>query len=126
MVMAPIVLTPHGAPSTHVCLSPCPTQDGEHTTNVVTVPPFTRPVPHGAPFTPAPLSPCPTQDGDNTNNIITVLPRVGDDLAARERILSPQGHITEEEREELAAMLCPWASHDKAMHRPRGSAERSL
>ena len=62
------------------------------------------------------------QDGANTNNVVTVLPRGGDDMAARERLLSPSGTLTEEERSELAQLLCPWGSHDRAMHRPRAGA----
>lgn len=62
------------------------------------------------------------QDGANTNNIITVLPRDAEDQSKRERLLSPAGALTDEEREELAAMLCPWASHDRIMHRARGAS----
>ena len=60
--------------------------------------------------------PTSAQDGANTNNIITVLPRVGDKLEVRERLLSPVGKLTEQERLQLAAMLCPWESHDLSMH----------
>jgi len=56
------------------------------------------------------------QDGANINNIITVLPRVGDNLEVRERLLSPTGKLNEQERLELAAMLCPWESHDMQLH----------
>jgi len=43
-------------------------------------------------------------------------------MAARERILSPTGTVTEEERAELVAMLCPWSSHDDGDHWPRTGA----
>ncbi|KAI8476474.1 MAG: phosphatases II [Monoraphidium minutum] len=62
-------------------------------------------------------------DGANTNNIITVLPRDASDLAQRERLLSPAGALTPGERDELAALLCPWASHDQALHKPRAAEE---
>ncbi|KIY95980.1 dual specificity protein phosphatase 8 [Monoraphidium neglectum] len=64
-------------------------------------------------------------DGANTNNIVTVLPRDASGQAARDRILSPNGTITAEERDDLAALLCPWASHDRALHRPRAAGAGS-
>jgi hypothetical protein len=74
-----------------------------------------------APTHPPPPPP-PPQDGGNTNNIITVLPRESDGMEARERILSPAGTITDEERSELVAMLCPWSSHDSQDHWPAVAA----
>jgi hypothetical protein len=61
------------------------------------------------------------QDGANINNIITVLPRFGDNLEVRERLLSPSGKLREQERMELAAMLCPWESHDLQLHLEPGT-----
>jgi hypothetical protein len=58
------------------------------------------------------------QDGGNTNNLVTVLPREAGAMAQRERLLSPDGALTEPEREELGVMVCPWASHDLDLHLP--------
>lgn len=63
------------------------------------------------------------KDGANVNNVVTVLPRDGAHEAARDRLLSPSGRLTDQEREELAALLCPWESHDLTMHLPKGAAE---
>ncbi|KAG2491413.1 hypothetical protein HYH03_010202 [Edaphochlamys debaryana] len=54
-------------------------------------------------------------DGNNTNNYIEVLGRsVPDHLAiAQQRILAQGGDLTQDERDELRAMLCPWATHDE-------------
>jgi hypothetical protein len=65
------------------------------------------------------------QDGANTNNILEVLPREAAGTGVRERLLSRDGLLAEEERAELAALLCPWGSHDAEMHRPRGAVERA-
>ena len=58
------------------------------------------------------------KDGGNTNNLVTVLPREAGAMAQRERLISPEGLLTEPEREELGVMLCPWASHDLDLHLP--------
>jgi hypothetical protein len=55
--------------------------------------------------------------------VLEVIPRDASDAAARERLLSPEGRLTAAERAELAALLCPWDSHDAEMHRPRGAVE---
>ncbi|GBF90184.1 phosphoglucan phosphatase [Raphidocelis subcapitata] len=62
------------------------------------------------------------KDGANTNNVVTVLPRDATGAAARDRLLSPTGLLTEDERLELAALLCPWDSHDRALHMPQTEA----
>jgi hypothetical protein len=60
------------------------------------------------------------QDGDNLNNVLEVLPRdeVGgvERAAQRDRLSTVGGKLTEEERMELAALLCPWATHRKTDH----------
>lgn len=58
------------------------------------------------------------QDNNNLNNILTVLPKSGDNAAQRDRLLAADGKLMEEERLELAAMLCPWSSHDVTHHLP--------
>jgi hypothetical protein len=67
-------------------------------------------------------------DGDNVNNVLEVLPRdeaeggaltpeeAARRAAQRDRLTGPGGRLTDEERMELAAMLCPWATHRKTDH----------
>lgn len=80
-------------------------------------------------------------DGDNVNNVLEVLPRdevvvakagakrpssptataspaeeAARRAAQRDRLASVGGRLTEAEREELAALLCPWATHRPVDH----------
>jgi protein-tyrosine phosphatase len=71
------------------------------------------------------------QDGDNVNNVLEVLPRdevsgggkgalsaedAARRAAQRDRLSAPGGTLTDEERLELAMLLCPWATHRKVDH----------
>ncbi|GLC68762.1 hypothetical protein PLESTF_000734000 [Pleodorina starrii] len=53
------------------------------------------------------------RDGNNINNYIEVMGRqVPEHLAmAQQRLLTPGGDLTPEERAEMRALLCPWATH---------------
>ncbi|GFR41929.1 hypothetical protein Agub_g2722 [Astrephomene gubernaculifera] len=53
------------------------------------------------------------QDGNNINNVLEVMGRsLPPELcAAQERLLSPGGDLTQDERQHLGELLCPWATH---------------